>query len=220
MKFACGHLPFADAVDAVLAEAGVSVDRSEWEVHAGGSAHIVVNAGHVMSVRIAKNPTSGENVRRRVRALSLLPDFDFAIPRPLTPVLNEGRYTAVGMTWLPGTTRDPGPVDTTVLASVLDQLRSADVSQAAPWLDRPGQHWGGHRRRHVLLDQVIPRLIPGNRSRAQEAIQDLVELEMVEPELVHGDLMGNNMLWDNDRLVGIIDWDHACLSDPAYDTAS
>lgn len=40
--------------------------------------HIVVNAGHVMSVRIAKNPTSGENVRRRVRALSLLPDFDFS----------------------------------------------------------------------------------------------------------------------------------------------
>lgn len=220
MRFACGHLPFADAVDAVLAEAGVSVDRSEWEVHAGGSAHIVVNAGHVMSVRIAKNPTSGENVRRRVRALSLLPDFDFAVPRPVTPVLNVGRYTAVGMTWLPGTTRDPGPVPSSILASVLDQLRLADVSEAAPWLDRPGQHWGGHRRRHVLLDQVIPRLIPRNRPRALEAIQDLVELETVEPKLVHGDLMGNNMLWEDDRLVGIIDWDHACVADPAYDTAS
>ena len=49
MTFACGHLPFANAVEAVLAEAGVSVERSDWELHAGGSAHIVVNAGHMMS---------------------------------------------------------------------------------------------------------------------------------------------------------------------------
>ena len=79
MGFARGHVPFAQAVEAVLARAGVSVDRGDWEVHAGGSAHIVVNAGHVMSVRIAKNPTSGENVRRRVRALVT------TMPRSNTP---------------------------------------------------------------------------------------------------------------------------------------
>ena len=111
MPFACGHLPFANAVEAVLAEAGVSVERSDWELHAGGSAHIVVNAGHMMSVRIAKNPTSGENVRRRTRALSRLPEFDFTVPRPLTPVIQDGRYTAVGMTWIPGAPRAPGPVN-------------------------------------------------------------------------------------------------------------
>ena len=220
MGIARGHLPFAQAVEAVLARAGVRVDRGDWEVHAGGSAHIVVNAGHVMSVRIAKNPTSGENVRRRVRALARLPDFDFRVPRPLTPVMTVNRYTAVGMTWLPGTTCEPGPADPRTLGRVLEQLRCADASAAAPWLDRPGQHWGGHRRRRVLIDQVIPRLLPRNRERALRAIRDLVALEPVVPALVHGDLMGHNMLWEDGRLVGVIDWDHACMADPAYDTAS
>ena len=220
MTFACGHLPFAGAVEAVLAEAGVSVDRSEWELHAGGSAHIVVNAGHLMSVRIAKNPTSGENVRRRTEALTRLPDFDFAIPRPLTPVLQDGRYTAVGRTWLPGAPRAPGSADPRELRRALEQIRHADARDAEPWLDRPGQHWGGHRRRHVLLDQVLPLLLPRNRDRAMSAIEDLVALENVTPQLVHGDLMGSNMLWDGEHLVGVIDWDHACMSDPAYEVAS
>ena len=196
MTFACGHLPFANAVEAVLAEAGVSVERSDWELHAGGSAHIVVNAGHMMSVRIAKNPTSGENVRRRTRALSRLPDFDFTVPRA------------------------PGPVDPRQLRRVLEQIGRADARAAEPWLDRPGQHWGGHRRRHVLLEQVLPRLLPRSRDRALHAIEDLVALENVTPQLVHGDLMGSNMLWQGEHLVGVIDWDHACLSDPAYDIAS
>lgn len=220
MTFACGHCPFANAVEAVLAEAGVSVERSDWELHAGGSAHIVVNAGHMMSVRIAKNPTSGENVRRRTRALSKLPEFDFTVPRPLTPVIQDGRYTAVGMTWIPGAPRAPGPVDPRQLRRVLEQIGHADARAAEPWLDRPGQHWGGHRRRHVLLEQVLPRLLPRSRDRARHAIEDLVALENVTPHLVHGDLMGSNMLWQGEHLVGVIDWDHACLSDPAYDIAS
>ncbi|WP_270238706.1 phosphotransferase family protein [Kocuria marina] len=220
MTFACGHLPFAPVVEAVLAEARVRVDRSEWELHAGGSAHIVVNAGHVMSVRIAKNPTSGENVRRRTRALSRLPEFDFAVPRPLTPVLQDGRYTAVGMTWIPGSPRPPGHADPRELRRVLEQVHNADARAAEPWLDRPGQHWGGHRRRHVLLDQVLPLLLPRNRNRAMNAIEDLVALDNVPPRLVHGDLMGSNMLWQDDHLVGVIDWDHASMSDPAYDVAS
>lgn len=220
MGLAHAHVPFAQAVDAVLDRAGVRVERADWEIHAGGSAHVVVNAGHVMSVRIAKNPTSGENVRRRARALSLLPDFDFRIPRPITPVMDVNRYTAVGMTWLPGETRAPGPIEPRALTRVLEQLRSADASEAAPWLDRPGQHWGGHRRRRVLIDQVIPRLLPRNRDRALQAIRDLVTLEPVAPTLVHGDLMGNNMLWQDNRLVGVIDWDHACMADASYDTAA
>ena len=136
MTFACEHLPFARAVDAVLVEAGVHVDRSEWELHAGGSAHIVVNAGHVMSVRIAKNPTSGENVRRRTRALARLPEFDFAVPRPLTPVIQDGRFTAVGMTWIPAPpgSRVPwSPVNCTVCS------RSSET----PIRGGPSRGWTG-----------------------------------------------------------------------------
>ena len=135
-------------------------------------------------------------------------------------MLQDGRYTAVGMTWLPGAPRAPGSADPRELRRALEQIRHADARDAEPWLDRPGQHWGGHRRRHVLLDQVLPLLLPRTRDRAMSAIEDLVALENVTPQLVHGDLMGSNMLWDGEHLVGVIDWDHACMSDPAYEVAS
>ncbi|MUN61784.1 phosphotransferase [Kocuria sediminis] len=214
------HLPFAGAVEAVLAEAGMRVARSEWEVHAGGSAHVVVNVGHVISVRIAKNPTVCEQVERRTEVLRRLPRFSFAIPRPLTGVVVANGYTGVGLTWLPGLPHPPGHGDPAVLHRVLTELAEVDASGFAPYLDRPGQHWGGHRRRHVLLDEVIPRLLPRNQEAALQAVAELAALPTVTPSLVHGDLMGHNMLWDGEELTGIIDWDHACLYDPAHDAAS
>lgn len=214
------HLPFAGAVEAVLAEAGMRVDRSEWEVHAGGSAHVVVNVGHVISVRIAKNATVCSHVERRTEVLRRLPRFSFASPRPLTGVVVSHGYTGVGLTWLPGVPHPPGRGDPAVLHRVLTELAEVDASGFAQYLDRPGQHWGGHRRRHVLIDEVIPRLLPRNQDAALRAVVDLAALPTVAPTLVHGDLMGHNMLWDGEELTGIIDWDHACLYDPAHDAAS
>jgi aminoglycoside phosphotransferase (APT) family kinase protein len=214
------HLPFAGAVEAVLAEAGISVACSDWEVHAGGSAHVVVNVGHIISVRIAKNATVCEQVERRTEVLRRLPRFSFATPRPVTGVVAANGYTGVGLTWLPGVPHPPGHGDPAVLHRVLTELAEVDASGFAPYLDRPGQHWGGHRRRHVLLDEVIPRLLPRNQGAAQRCVAELAALPTVTPSLVHGDLMGHNMLWDGEELTGIIDWDHACLYDPAHDAAS
>jgi len=36
---------------------------------------------------------------------------------------------------------------------------------------------------------------------------------------VHGDLTRFNQRWANDRVVGVQDWDHAALGDPAIDVA-
>lgn len=214
------HLPFARAVQAVLQEAGMSSDPGEWEVHAGGSAHVVVNVGHVISVRIAKNATVRSHVERRTEVLRRLPRFSFATPRPLTGVVVSHGYTGVGLTWLPGEPHPPGRGDPAVLHRVLTELAEVETSGLAGFLDRPGQHWGGHRRRHVLIDEVIPRLLPRNREAALRAVADLAALPTVVPTLVHGDLLGHNMLWDGEELAGVIDWDHACRYDPAHDAAS
>ena len=43
--------------------------------------------------------------------------------------------------------------------------------------------------------------------------------------LVHGDLLPQNLLWNweassrEETLVGIVDWEMACIGDPAYDLA-
>ena len=124
------------AVQAVLREAGMSSDPSQWEVHAGGSAHVVVNVGHVISVRIAKNATVCEHVQRRTEVLRRLPRFSFATPRPLTGVVVSHGYTGVGLTWLPGHPHPPGHGDPAVLHRVLTEL----VPAGAPgrWRIRAG----------------------------------------------------------------------------------
>ena len=56
--------------------------------------------------------------------------------------------------------------------------------------------------------------------RDPQLLAELAALPTVAPTLVHGDLMGHNMLWNGTELTGVIDWDHACLYDPAHDAAS
>jgi aminoglycoside phosphotransferase (APT) family kinase protein len=41
----------------------------------------------------------------------------------------------------------------------------------------------------------------------------------VPPALVHGDFSPHNLLWDGDGVAGLIDFDHACVGDPAMDIA-
>lgn len=40
-----------------------------------------------------------------------------------------------------------------------------------------------------------------------------------QPALVHGDFGLHNVLWTQDRISGVIDFDHAAVGDPAMDVA-
>lgn len=212
-------MPFADVVDAVLADLGERSDCTRWSVVPTGSSHLVVEIDKRISVRIAKNPAARANLARRSEVLRRLPEYDFQIPRPLTGTKTVKGHTAVGLTWVEGSHRT-ADVPAETLRHLLEQLWETDTSDFDSYLDRPGQHWGGHRRRHVILDEVVPLLLPRNRALAREAIHDLADLDVVTPRLVHSDLMSRNMLWQGRSLSGVIDWDHACLGDPAQDVAS
>ncbi|ROZ62995.1 DUF1679 domain-containing protein [Kocuria soli] len=212
-------MPFADVVDAVLAELGEKSDCTRWSVVPTGSSHLVVEIDKRITVRIAKNPSARKNLARRTEVLRRLPEYDFAVPRPLTSTISAKGHTAVGLTWVPGSHRGAG-VPAAGLGRLLEQIWATDTSDFDGFLDRPGQHWGGHKRRHVMLEEVVPMLLPRNRELAREAINDLAHLEVVTPRLVHSDLMNHNMLWQGDDLSGVIDWDHACLGDPAQDVAT
>lgn len=214
-------MPFADVVDAVLEELGERSDCTRWSVIPTGSSHLVVDVDHRISVRIAKNPAARENLARHSEVLRRLPKYDFHIPRPLTETKTVKGHTAVGLTWVEGIHRTGSVVPTDALSNLLEQLWATDTTHFASLLDQPGEHWGGRRRRRVILEEVVPLLLPRNRDLAREAIRDLAELEPISPRLVHSDLTGHNMLWNADGvLTGVIDWDHACLGDPAQDVAS
>lgn len=211
--------PFGEVIQAVLEDLDERVDPSSWNVITSGSAHLVVGIDGRLCVRIAKSPQARRSMARRTEVLRRLPDFGFDVPRPVTRIRTRRGFAAVGLTWIPGEHRRSieGPSE---LCRLLEQLWATDTSGFDAFLDRPGQHWGGHRRRRVMLDEVVPRLLPRNRDLARQAIRDLAELEPVQPQLVHSDLTWHNMVWHGSELSGVIDWDHASLADPAQDVAS
>jgi aminoglycoside 2''-phosphotransferase len=45
-------------------------------------------------------------------------------------------------------------------------------------------------------------------------------LHVYEPAIVHGDFGGSNILFDSDKITGIIDFSFAGLGDPAQDVAA
>lgn len=208
-------------IKAVLDQAGAPVGPDEWDVHSNGSAHIVVNAGHRLSVRVAKNLTAGEAMETRTRLLRALPDdLPFAVPRPLTRVISRAGYTAVGLSWIPGEARDIGPAPARQLGRALRAIGGMDPVPLERYLEPVHHHWGGDNWEKTLREQVVPRLLPGNRHVAERLIEEVLEMEPVEPRIIHSDFSGHNILWNKDKLTGVIDWDHAALGDPSWDIAA
>lgn len=209
-------------VHAVMEQAGVLVPSDRWDIRTTGSAHIIVNMGSELSVRVAKTQQTGYLVARRTEILRRLPKtLPFAVPRPITRVITRNGFTAVGLTWIKGEPRQQGAAPPKQLATMLKAIHSVDFSGYGPYLDMVHEHWGGRENWEELLRQdVVPQLLTSAQKVAHRAIDRVVALDPVTPVLVHGDLAGHNILWKGDKLVGVIDWDHASVGDPAIDYAA
>jgi aminoglycoside phosphotransferase (APT) family kinase protein len=188
----------------------------------GGSHHVVV-LPDVAVVRIARKPTAVSLLPRRTELLRRLAamDLPFAVPAPLTDVVEVDGHTAVALSWLPGAGLPrSAAVDPSELAGLLDVLRAIDISQLDGLLGEPHEYAGGSRWPSLMLDEVIPRLPVTVRSDAQRRVEAALALPPVAPSLVHNDLAGENTHWSADhRLVGVLDWDLAQPFDPAIDVA-
>lgn len=209
-------------VSAVMDQAGLNIARDRWDVRTTGSAHLIVNMGAELSVRVAKTPATGYLVARRTEILRRLPTgLPFAVPRPITRVITRNGFTAVGLTWIKGEPRLQGAAPPKQLATLVKAIHSVDYGGYGPYLDTVHEHWGGKEDWEDLLrSQVVPQLLSGAQKIALAAIDRVLALEPVDPVLIHGDLAGHNILWNGDKLVGVIDWDHASLGDPAVDHAA
>ncbi len=208
-------------VKAVMTQAGVNVALDRWDVRHSGSAHIIINMGNQLSVRVAKTDKTAFMVARRTEILRRLPtDLPYEVPRPITRVITRNGHTAVGTTWIKGEPRKPGPAPEKALATLVNSLKKIDTTGWEPYLDDPHAHWGGTDWVRTLRQDVVPLLLKTNQKIAHAVIDSVLELDPVEPVLVHGDLAGHNILWQGDRLAGVIDWDHATIADPAFDLAA
>ncbi|QRZ62298.1 phosphotransferase [Rothia sp. ZJ932] len=215
------QMKFLPVVKAVMTQAGLNIAMDRWDVRNSGSAHVVINMGNQLSVRVAKTDRTAFLVARRTEVLRRLPtNLSFEVPRPITRVITRNGYTAIGYTWIKGEPRNPGSAPEKALATLVKEIRAVDTVGMVPYLDTQHAHWGGTDWEKTLREQVVPLLLSNNQKLARAAIDSVLALEPVEPTLVHGDLAGHNILWQGDRLAGVIDWDHTTIGDPAFDLAT
>lgn len=74
-----------------------------------------------------------------------------------------------------------------------------------------------------LEQGLFPRMRPEPRRAVTKHFEEYFNnpsLHQYEPALIHGDFGGSNILFDRDRITGIIDFSFASLDDPARDIAA
>lgn len=157
--------------------------------------------------------------------------FWFAVPEPLAPVDGAeplGRCF-LATTRVPGrplsrgdADRSPGAVGS-ALGRVLAALSEA-TTRVGPLVDAVADQRAWTRFAAGVEEVLFPLMSRAGRRRAQRELDRVRGLPAPEhPVLVHGDLGGNNLLWEPGeppRLAGVLDWDGLFLGNPANDVAS
>ncbi|GAB3990972.1 phosphotransferase family protein [Nocardioides marmoraquaticus] len=206
---------------AVAAELLPGLDADRVSVSAGQDHEVLLFPGTAV-VRVARHPSAAAALERRtalLRALDAL-DLPFAVPTPLSPVRQVGGRTAVALSWLPGEVRSRDEVSPEALGELLDALAGVDLSAVAAYLDVPHAYAGRERWHDLLLAEAVPRLPERLQDEARRRVDAAAALDPVAPRLVHGDLAGANVHWDErGRVCGVLDWEVASPFDPAVDAA-
>lgn len=197
-------------------------DWSGAAVH-HGAFHLVLvpDAGPVLRATLGSSGLDRSlreaRVLRRIAALGLA----YAVPDVVAgPTGIEGAGVVL-IERLPGeAAEDPSVLDAGLLddyAAVQADLGSVDVDG----LDLPGpREWCGGERWPELVAEVLVPLLGEAGAAAQARVAAVIEAEDgVDARLCHGDLGPHNLLREGGRVTGLIDWDHACLGDPAIDLA-
>ncbi|MFF0578472.1 aminoglycoside phosphotransferase family protein [Streptosporangium saharense] len=188
-----------------------------------GNMHHVVLFPGVAAVRVSRRSDAAAELPRRVEILRAVAavGLPFAVPEPLTEVATFGERAAVAVSWIGGEGLPEGAGDPGVFGLLLEALREVEVSpELEAVLHRPCRYADGLGWADILNDEIVPRLPTRWRDGVRQRLDTLLALDEVPVRLVHGDLGGGNVHFGEDgRLIGVLDWDMAILSDPAIDAA-
>lgn len=207
LEIASALLPAVDLSGALLAR---------------GQFHDVVLVPDVAAVRVARRQSAAAELPRRMELLRRLgaAHLPFLVPEPLTSVTQFGDRAAVAVTWIAGRPLPKGAGSPAALAQLLAGLRNVDPGSLGEVLGPAHAYAGGERWYDLMINEAIPRLPTRLQDEARQRVEDAAALPEVEAHLVHGDLGGHNLHWDQEgRLIGVLDWDLAQPFDQAVDVA-
>ena len=210
--------------DAALVQRLVAAQFPEWaalsieRVPSSGTDNALYRLGDDMVVRLPRIHWATSGLAKELQWLpALAPLLPVAIPRPLaTGVPADGYPWEWGIySWLPGRNPAPGDVPLTDLVELLRAFRQVDLPDAPP--TRRGKpllsqdEWS--RAALVELEGMID-------TEAATAEWDAA-LEVPDwsgpPVWLHGDLLPGNLLVQDGRLSGVLDFSLVGVGDPACD---
>ena len=184
----------------------------------GGTDNAIYRLGDELSVRLPIKPTSPGDQDLEFRWLPVLaPRLPLAIPEPLAlgePAEGYPNEWAVHR-WLPGE-------DATVAPLHLEQaaIDLADFIAALWRVDAAGGPSGGRGEPLAQRDEQTRACIEELGIEGATAVWDEALGAAVHegaPVWVHGDLDNRNLLLEDGRITGVLDWSCACAGDPACD---
>ncbi|GAB3153080.1 hypothetical protein GCM10027290_45330 [Micromonospora sonneratiae] len=218
---------------AVLGRLLPADDLPDLVVRRGQFHDVVIGAEQV--VCFARTRAAGERMPRRAAVLRVLSGLGlgFRTPQPLaegTTAGGEPSYLVLSrVPGAPLATSEllrPGISDTVAAqyAALFRTLSEAGATEAArealphQRADRWPDFAEGVRR------ELWPLMSVAGRDRAEWELAALDGLPQVTSAVVHGDLGGENVLWEwtdgVPRLSGVVDWDGVLLGDQAEDLAA
>ncbi|MFD4235800.1 viomycin phosphotransferase [Streptomyces sp. McG3] len=209
-------------------------EQDELTIHQGQFHHVVVGSEHVLC--FARTEAAAGRLPARAAALRALAGLDlgFRTPRPIArgggPGTDEPPYLVLSR--IPGAPLDdaalerPGVIEAVAeqYAGLLSGLIAAGGDEKARAVlpaahERQWQEFAAGVRA-----DLFPLMSDGGRERAARELAALGGLPPLTSAVVHGDLGGENVLWELSdgvpRLSGVIDWDEVTLGDPAEDLAA
>lgn len=181
----------------------------------------------VLLTKADAEPSFDDRVRFEARLLLRLPSLRLPLrtPRLLGLLPDAGRPAILesGVAGVPldlRAGRQGGVRPWEVVAQVAAAVHSADLQPLAA-TETPAWRMPGYptRREHALAELAVFEDL--SEPVVQEAHTWALEhLPAAEPSvLIHGDLLGQNILLAPGHPTGLIDWEQARLGDPAYDLA-
>lgn len=187
-------------------------------VNEGGQFHRVLVASGEAVLRMSRTPEAALQLRRRVDLVAVLdPLLSFQLPTALTEVWQQDGFAAVVQRFIPGAAHPPLTGDARRLRALVAELAQVDVQAVTDLLAPPFAYagvWSEERVRALL--QLLPEVLV---AQAKTVLERIASFESIAPSLVHGDLAGHNLHWQDSNLVGVLDWDLAAAWDPALNSA-
>jgi aminoglycoside phosphotransferase (APT) family kinase protein len=209
------------AVWSALQSVWPDLDWRRMELRSG-AFHQVAVLGETTVVRVAFGAGHAERTRTETANLAAFAQagLPFHIPAVLCEPFHGDGWSAQVNSFVPGEHRplerwEAVRVPLKLVLSALGEM----VPPAARTL-RPVRQWCGAGEWPAVVAGITAGLAPREARAATKVVSQVLTAEEVVPAaVVHGDFGLHNVLWSGSEISGLVDFDNACLGDPAMDLA-